>query len=122
MQFATHRYAEALVAHPAGRIDHTNATGFEGALAPLLSEAAADGGALVLDFSAVDYISSVGLRVLMIAAKQMRDRRATLVVAAAQPVVAEIFAISRFDKVLTLTTSVEGALAHGSEAARAAWA
>ncbi|HET9820786.1 MAG TPA: STAS domain-containing protein [Burkholderiaceae bacterium] len=120
MQFATHRYAEALVAQPAGRIDHTNAAAFEGALAPLLGEAGEAHGALVLDFSAVEYISSVGLRVLMIAAKQMREQRTALVVAAAQPVVAEIFAISRFDKVLTLAASVEEALGHCSAAARAA--
>ena len=121
MQFATHRYAEALVAQPTGRIDHTNAAAFEGALAPLLVEAGDAGGAVVLDFAAVEYISSVGLRVLMIAAKQMREKRAALVVAATQPVVAEIFAISRFDKVLTLCASVEDAVGYCSEAARAAW-
>ena len=36
----------------------------------------------------------------MIAAKQMRARGARIAVAALQPVVAEIFAISRFDSVL----------------------
>jgi anti-sigma B factor antagonist/stage II sporulation protein AA (anti-sigma F factor antagonist) len=88
---------------------------------PLLAEAGARQGPLVLDFSAVDYISSVGLRVLMIAARQMRTAQARLSVAALQSVVAEIFSISRFDKVLTVSPSLEAALAQSSEAALAAY-
>ena len=65
----------------------------------------------VLDFGGVPYISSVGLRVLMIAAKQMRSRHARIAVAGLQPVVAEIFAISRFDKVLEVFPAVRDALA-----------
>ena len=47
----------------------------------------------------------------MIAAKQMREHKARLVAAALQGVVAEIFSISRFDLVLTVTGTVEDALA-----------
>ena len=78
---------------------------------PLVNEAAARHGALVLDFSAVEYISSVGLRVLMVAAKQMREHQAQLLVASLQSVVAEIIAISRFDRILTVTATVDDALA-----------
>ena len=42
-------------------------------------------------------------------------------VAALQSVVAEIFAISRFEKVLTVCASVDDALAPGSAQALAAW-
>ena len=69
---------------------------------PMVAAAAARRGSLVLDFSAIEYISSVGLRVLMIAAKQMREHEGRLLVAALQSVVAEIFAISRFDRILTV--------------------
>ena len=78
-------------------------------------------GALVLDFSAVAYISSVGLRVLMIAAQQMRQAQAPLLVAGLQSVVAEIFTISRFDKVIPVCATLEEALAKTSPAALAAW-
>jgi anti-sigma B factor antagonist/stage II sporulation protein AA (anti-sigma F factor antagonist) len=113
----THHYADTIVAAPVGRIDHRSAVELETALAPLLAQAGASRGALVLDFSAVDYISSVGLRVLMIAAKQMRAQQASLSVAALQSVVAEIFTISRFDKVLVVCATLEQALAQGSAAA-----
>ena len=75
----------------------------------------------MLDFSEVDYISSVGLRVLMIAARQMRAAQARLSVAALRSVVAEIFSISRFDKVLVVCATLEEALAQSSDAALAAW-
>ena len=121
MHIASHQYADTLVVRPAGRIDHRSAADLEAALMPRVAEAVARQGALVLDFSGVDYISSVGLRVLMIAARQMRAAQARLSVAALQSVVAEIFSISRFDKVLVVHATLEDALAQASEAALAAY-
>ena len=63
----------------------------------------------------------MGLRVLMIAAKQMRAAGARLSVAALQSVVAEIFTISRFDKVLVVCATLDDALAQCSDAAAAAY-
>ena len=119
MQIAARQLADTVIAAPEGRIDHRSAKEFEAALMPLVADSAARHGPLVLDFSAIDYISSVGLRVLMVAAKQMRERDARLVVAALQGVVAEIFAISRFDRVLTVTKTLDDALALCSPAALA---
>lgn len=121
VQIDTRQYADATVAAPHGRIDHRSAAGFDSALAPLIAGAAARRGALVIDFAAVDYISSVGLRALMVASRELRAAEALLAVAALQSVVAEIFAISRFDKVLTVCASLDDALALCSGAARAAW-
>ena len=119
MQIATRHVADTVIAMPVGRIDHQSAAQFEAALAPLVAAAVAGRGALVLDFSGVDYISSVGLRVLMIAAKQMREHQARLLVAALQSVVAEIFAISRFDRILTVAATLDDALALCTPAALA---
>ncbi len=116
MQIATRRYADTLVAAPSGRIDHSSAPQFETDLTSLLAQARPTGG-LVLDFSSVEYISSAGLRVLMIAAQQAKAAQGKLVVAELYSVVAEIFAISRFNRVLTVTATVEAALAHCSAAA-----
>jgi anti-sigma B factor antagonist/stage II sporulation protein AA (anti-sigma F factor antagonist) len=120
MQLATLQFADTLVAAATGRIDHHSAADFEAALAPLLQRARDEHLHLVLDFAAVDYISSVGLRVLMIAARQQREAKMQLVVAGLQPVVAEIFTISRFDRVLVVKTGLEDALAACSAEARAA--
>lgn len=121
LQIATRQVADATIAMPVGRIDHRSAAEFEAALTPLVAAAGAAKGALVLDFSGVEYISSVGLRVLMIAAKQMREREAPLLVTALRSVVAEIFAISRFDRILTVTATLDDAMALCSPAALAAY-
>ncbi len=121
MEFSSRHFADIVVAAPAGRIDHEAAGPFEQALAPLLDSARADNTGLILDFAHVAYISSVGLRVLMIAAKRMRARGARIAVTALQPIVAEIFAISRFDSVLEVFPSARAAVAAFSAPALAAF-
>ena len=121
MPIATHRYADTLVAMPVGRIDHASASQFESELMPLLEQARDGNGALVIDFSGVEYISSGGLRVLMIAATKMRPPQGRLLVSGLQSVVAEIFAISRFDRVLTVAPTLETALESCSPEALAAF-
>ena len=120
MQCPTHAYADVLVATAAGRIDFAGAQVLEGALAPAL---APDGPVRgnVIDLAGVDYISSVGLRVLMVAAKTMRARKAVIAVASLQPVVAEIFEISRFHHVVDVRDSVRDAIAAVAPEALAAY-
>jgi anti-anti-sigma factor len=121
MEFSSHQYADVTVAAPAGRIDHAGAAVLEQALSPLLVQAGAAKNAVVLDFAGVEYISSVGLRVLMIAAKQMKGHGARIVIAAPTPVVAEILAISRFDRVLEIAPSVRKAIEWLSQKALTAY-
>jgi anti-anti-sigma factor len=110
VKISSRQFADVVVAAPVGRIDHYSAGQLEKTLAPLWEKSGSNNAALVLDFAGVEYISSVGLRVLMIAAKQMRANDARIAVAALQPIVAEIFAISRFDRVLDVFPSVRSAL------------
>ncbi len=110
MQFSSRQLANVIVAAPVGRIDQTGAPALEQALSPLLAQSGTDKGPIVIDFTGVEYISSVGLRVLMTAGKQMRASGARIVLAAPQPVVAEILKISRFDRVLEIAPTVRKAL------------
>jgi len=119
VQFESRYFGSIPVAAPAGRLDQSSATAFEQALLPLLDDSSAAG--LIVDLGQVEYISSVGLRVLMIAAKQMRARKARIAAAALQPIVAEIFAISRFDSVFEVFPSVRDALCAVSPDALAAY-
>jgi anti-anti-sigma factor len=121
VQFSSRQLADVVVASPTGRIDHGAARQFEESLLPLLDAAAPGQGGVLLDFSGVDYISSVGLRALMIAGKRMHARGAALAIATLQPVVAEIFAISRFNGLFRVYPSVREALAAMSPAALAAF-
>lgn len=94
-----------------GRIDQASANRFQELLAPCLTDCTVAGAPLVLDFSGVNYISSVGLRVLMLAAKQVKAQQGRIAIAALTPVVAEVFQISRFNLVFDIHPTVSAAVA-----------
>ena len=121
MDLSKRSLADVTVAAPTGKIDHPNAQRLQEALAPILDEVTANKGSLLLDFGRVEYISSMGLRVLMIAAKRMRSHDGRIAVAALQPAVEEIFEIARFKHVLEAFPSVRAALEALSPAALAAF-
>ncbi len=121
ISFVARTFADVTVAKPEGRIDHTSAEDLKLLLQNLLDHCVAGAGSVVLDFSKVDYISSVGLRVLMLAAKQVKTQQGRLVIAGLTPVVKEIFEISRFHMVFEIFASVPDALARMSAAAAAAY-
>jgi len=110
MQLTDRRIGNAMVLAALGRIDHASAESFKAALEPYLVQCKAGGDVVVLDFSGVEYISSVGLRILMLAAKQARSQAGAIAVAALQPVVKEIFEISRFTLVIPCFAGVRDAL------------
>jgi anti-sigma B factor antagonist/stage II sporulation protein AA (anti-sigma F factor antagonist) len=120
MELRPKRYADTVVLSPAGRIDHATAEDFKQSLAAPLAACAAGRDQIVLDFSGVEYISSAGLRVIMLAGKQAKAQGGTLVLAALRPVVAEIIEISRFHLIFAVSPSVREALARISPAALAA--
>jgi anti-anti-sigma factor len=121
MDFHSRTLADAIVAAPTGQIDHGNAMRLKEALDPLVEKACASKSPLVLDFERVDYISSMGLRVLMMVAKDMHAHGAPAAVAALRPVVQEIFDIARFQYVLQVFPTVRAALDKLSPPAAAAY-
>jgi len=110
MEITNRAHGDIVVVTPAGRVDHHTAGEFERAVVPLLDAATGARGGLVFDLEHVAYVSSVGLRVLMIASKSLRSRGARVAVASMQPVVAEILQICRFDAVVEIFTTVDQAL------------
>ena len=62
---------EELVVKVEGRIDTTTAKEFEEKTAAALEESVTS---LVMDFSGVDYISSAGLRVVLVLIKRMKGQ------------------------------------------------
>jgi len=121
MHLTERRIGNVLVLAASGRIDHASAEDFKTALQPHLLQCKTGGDVVVLDFSGVQYISSVGLRVLMLAAKQTKSQGGAIAVAALQPVVKEIFEISKFTLVISCFAGVRDALAQLSPSALAAY-
>ena len=80
-----------------GRLDTVTAPELEKAIAGLPEETEA----LRLDFAALEYISSAGLRVLLSAQKRMA-RKGGLRVANVSPAIFEIFEVTGFSDILTI--------------------
>ena len=108
MEASRRQLPNSVILGPDGRIELSNADLFKDAL---LEAVAAAKAAVILDFSRTLYVSSAGLRSLMIASKAGAARGVTLGVAAMQPIVKEIFTISRFHLVLPCFETVREALA-----------
>lgn len=121
MEFTSRKLADVVLAAPAGQIDHPNAIKLQQALAPFVDDASTERTQLVIDFTGVEYISSMGLRVLAVASKAMRARNAALAIAGLQPAVEEIFEIARFRLVVDIFPSVRDALTAVSPAAAKAY-
>ena len=92
---------------PTGRIDGTNAPAVEKDILAQLG----DHKSLVVDLSAIDYISSAGLRVLLVAAKTARQRGGSLMLVGPKPAIVEILKISGFDKILPIHPTMDAAVA-----------
>jgi anti-anti-sigma factor len=118
MELNVRRHADAVVLQLQGRIDHFNAPAFAQALQPHVAACRSGGAPLVFDLAGLEYISSAGLRVFMLAAKQAAPAGGRIALAAPQPVVREIIEISRFDLVFPLHASVEEAVAQFAAGAR----
>jgi anti-anti-sigma factor len=98
-----------LVVHIHGRVDQTTSEAFGVALKPALDGCKKDAPPVILDFAGVEYISSVGLRVLMMAARQIKAQQGKLAIAGLNPVVAEVFTITRFNLVLPCHGTIDDA-------------
>lgn len=108
MPIATETTAAATIVSLQGQINSANANGLEAEVLTLL-----DGGVknLVLDFSALDYISSAGLRMVLVVAKRLKQAEGLLVLCAMQPHVREVFDISGFLAILNVEPTRAEALA-----------
>jgi len=109
MNLPTREQAGVLIVSVSGRIDHIASEEFTKALNPLLDRCAQGHPPILLDFSGVDYISSAGLRVLMMASRRAKAQMGAFAIASLQPLVQEVFAISRFNLIVPCYLSVDAA-------------
>ena len=102
------RHGEILVLSPVGRLDSDNAHAFESVI---MGQIRKGEQRLVVDFTRLDFISSSGLRILLIAAKTLRAEDGTLVLCGMKEHIREVFQISGFGHIIPIEDSLEAALA-----------
>jgi len=66
---------------------------------------------IIIDFADLEYISSAGLRLLLLAAKKLDKKDGKIVLCAMQDFIKEVFEISGFTPIFPITEDQEKALA-----------
>lgn len=110
MDYSIDRRAKAVVVAVRGRVDESSWEAFGVGLSEAIEQARQAGlNSVIIDLAELEYMSSRGLRVLTVAKRQGEDAAVTVSLASPNDVMREILAISRYDKLFTITGTVEAA-------------
>ena len=108
MNYTLDRRERAMIVAVNGRVDEASWVAFGVGLSEAIEKAReAELGRIVIDLAELEYMSSRGLRVLTVAKREGEDAGVTVALAAPNEVMREILAISRYDKLFTITETVE---------------
>lgn len=113
MELGFENVSDVLVVTPVGRLDSNTAPEAEKAILSRI-----DGGEnrVVMDFSSLSYISSAGLRVVLVAAKRLRKANGAFTLFGMNENIHEVFQVSGFLSILSVHDNRTAAI----EAARSA--
>ncbi len=95
-----------------GQLNSGNAASAENDILSLIAQG---DHKLLLDFENLDYISSAGLRVVLVAAKRLKAERGQMILFGMQPQVREVFEISGFLNILDVVQTRDEAIARLKE-------
>lgn len=107
MQLRETREGDIYIIEISGRMDTINSKEIEAKLDSLLEN---NNAKIIIDLAAVDYISSVGLRVLLAALKKQREQKGSMKLVSLQPFVKDIFKMTGFDKIFSIYSTQEEAM------------
>jgi len=97
----------ALIVKIIGRMDAVTAPEFEKALGAWIDESEKY---FVVDLSSLEYISSAGLRSILIIAKKLKSLNGKIILAAMGESVNEVFEISGFNSIIPIHDTVQAAI------------
>ena len=104
----TERRDDVLSIWVGGRLEGSNSEEFE---ADVKAAILASDRALVMDLGDLAYVSSAGLRAILLTAKTLWDQEAEFVICSVPASVLEVLEISGFDKLITIRPDRDEALA-----------
>ena len=101
------RHHGVLVLLPVRRLDSGNARAFESIVMGHINSGERH---LIVDFSRLDFISSAGLRVALLATRALEASQGRVVLCAMKKHIEEVFRISGFDRIILIKESLKEAL------------
>ncbi len=99
---------EAFIICPCGRVDGSTVGILDEAVRGFPEEG---GGILIFNFADMEYISSAGLRVLLLSARKMQSSGGKALFCGLAPHIMQVFEISGFSSILDIRESLADALA-----------
>lgn len=109
MEISTTEKNNAVILSIKGRMDAVTSPQFDKAFTDLISKG---NRSFLLNMGGLEYISSAGLRSILAAAKQLKEKQGTILFAGLHGPVEEVFKISGFHSIFQVYDSEEDALAH----------
>ena len=106
MEFDQEKHGEVQVLRPKGRIDSRTAAEFETKLLGLIESGSET---IVVDFAVLDFMSSAGLRVILMGAKRLKAKGSFSLCGLSEPI-QEVFQVSGFAKMLSIHENLDAAL------------
>lgn len=107
MEINSSNVAETALLEIAGRLDANTAPDLEKELLHLLDRGESK---ILIDLADLNYISSIGLRILLVAAKKAKTASGKVVLCSMQDYVYEIFAIAGFTDIFEIYPTRDEAL------------
>lgn len=107
MEFETRQEGPVLVVSLGGKLDAVTAPDYEQRIRALIDQGQQR---LVVDFERLDYISSAGLRALLVTAKLVAAKGGRAALANVRGNVQSVFEMSGFASIFTITDTVATAL------------
>jgi anti-sigma B factor antagonist len=108
MNVQVEHHDQVLVASVEGRVDSSNSQDFERQLQGAIGE---DVKSVVIDLGQLAYISSAGLRVVLLVAKTLGQRNVSISLCALSDPVQSVFEISGFNRIIQIYDTQADALA-----------
>jgi anti-anti-sigma factor len=121
MELQAQDIANVRLIHVEGRVDLTTAQSFQDLLVPKLSDCTGETKKALLDLSGVHYMSSAGLRVLLVASRQCQKQQGEFVLAALPSFLQDVFRVTHFNDLFQVFATVLAALEYLSPTAASAY-
>ena len=99
---------DILILRPMGRLDSNSSPELERAVLDHLEKGCRR---MVFDLSDMEYVSSAGLRVILLAGKKLRASQGKLVLVGLREMVSEVFAMSGFLTLFAVTKTLDEGIA-----------
>ncbi len=108
MDIVQERDGEVVIVKLKGRFDSSAASSAEAGFAAALGD---EPPHVAIDFTELDYISSAGLRVLLILAKRVQQTQGKVALFGLLDNVREVFSVSGFDRIFAIAADRAAAIA-----------